>query len=113
MKASGIFMILIGAAMCLVGLIFGVMAVDEYGRYSQLVREGNPFATLVANSGTYLIGTAVLGVLGGVGLILAGAAQKQPANKGTGLAAPGWYPDPSRPGSTRYWNGSAWADSAG
>lgn len=103
-------MILIGAAMCLVGVIFGVMAVDEYGRYSELVREGNPFASLVANSGTYLIGTAVLGVLGGVGLILAGASQKQPAARGTGMAAAGWYPDPSNPGTTRYWTGTTWAD---
>lgn len=25
-------------------------------------------------------------------------------------AGPGWYPDPSRPGSDRYWNGTAWTN---
>ncbi|MTV23864.1 DUF2510 domain-containing protein [Nitriliruptoraceae bacterium ZYF776] len=25
-------------------------------------------------------------------------------------APPGWYPDPNDPASTRWWNGSAWAD---
>jgi hypothetical protein len=25
-------------------------------------------------------------------------------------AASGWYPDPARPGTQRYWDGSAWTD---
>lgn len=27
-----------------------------------------------------------------------------------GGAIPGWYPDPSAPGTQRYWDGSAWTD---
>ena len=25
-------------------------------------------------------------------------------------AAPGWYPDPTMPGTQRYWTGEAWSD---
>jgi Domain of unknown function (DUF4190)/Protein of unknown function (DUF2510) len=25
-------------------------------------------------------------------------------------SAPGWYPDPSRPGAMRWWDGSQWSD---
>ncbi len=28
---------------------------------------------------------------------------------GSGLAPPGWYPDPESPGRQRYWYGNAWA----
>ena len=26
------------------------------------------------------------------------------------VSAPGWYPDPSRPGALRWWHGHAWTD---
>jgi hypothetical protein len=29
-----------------------------------------------------------------------------------GLPPPGWYPDPERPGATRWWSGTAWAVAA-
>jgi hypothetical protein len=28
----------------------------------------------------------------------------------SGLPAPGWYPDPERPGGHRYWNGTGWTE---
>jgi len=34
-----------------------------------------------------------------------------PAARPTGLPAPGWYPDPERPGGQRYWNGTGWTES--
>jgi hypothetical protein len=34
-----------------------------------------------------------------------------PSARPTGLPAPGWYPDPERPGGRRYWNGTGWTDS--
>jgi hypothetical protein len=33
-----------------------------------------------------------------------------PAARPTGLPAPGWYPDPERPGGQRYWNGTGWTE---
>jgi len=34
-----------------------------------------------------------------------------PSSRPTGLPAPGWYPDPERPGGQRYWNGTGWTES--
>jgi hypothetical protein len=33
-----------------------------------------------------------------------------PAPRPSGLPAPGWYPDPERPGGQRYWNGTGWTE---
>lgn len=42
-------------------------------------------------------------------VVLAGAGQKDPV---TGRPGPGWYPDPARADSIKYWDGSAWGASA-
>jgi hypothetical protein len=46
-------------------------------------------------------------VLGAKGAIVTDLQQQEAS-----LSAPpaGWYPDPVRPGSTRYWSGSGWTD---
>jgi hypothetical protein len=38
------------------------------------------------------------------------APAPRPAPMPAGLPAPGWYPDPERPGGQRYWNGTGWTE---
>jgi len=45
------------------------------------------------------------------GHVYAPVATASPAARPAGLPAPGWYPDPERPGGQRYWNGTGWTES--
>ena len=45
------------------------------------------------------------------GYVAAPVPTLSPAARPTGLPAPGWYPDPERPGGQRYWNGTGWTES--
>lgn len=77
MKPVGVFTIIIGAVMAFGGALYGIAAMGEFARYSDLQRSGNPFAGTASNSGVYLFGIAAVAVLGGVVAILAGSQMRR------------------------------------
>ena len=76
---------------------------------TETLREIAKFA-LGAVGGGLLIVTG--GILLDVGSLRRSRARAiaPPAYNGATFSAAGWYPDPSRPGSMRWWNGFGWTD---
>lgn len=79
MSTTGIWTMITAIALFVVAAVFGVMALGEFSTYANAVAAGNPFASIKANSGTYLLGTAAVGGLSGVGLLLVSLGMKKPA----------------------------------
>ena len=62
------------------------------------------------------VGGGLLIVTGGIVLVVGSLRRSRaraivtPAYNGASFSPSGWYPDPSRPGSMRWWNGFGWTD---
>lgn len=78
MSLNGIFTMICAIALLVVAAIFGLMALSEFADYANAVSSGNPFAGIKGNSGMYLLGTAAVGGLSGVGLLLVSLGMKKP-----------------------------------
>ena len=64
MKVIGVLLLLVGGGS-------GMLALGEFGRFSSLESSGNPFSGTALNSAVYLAGIAAIGVLAGIGFLIA------------------------------------------
>jgi len=96
MKASGVCLVILGIALCLVGGILALMTLDAYSSYTELKRAGNPFANLIGNDYVYRGGSAAVGLLAGIGFLILGSQQRGEGVKGSasvGKRVPGFVFD--------------------
>jgi hypothetical protein len=96
------WLLILGIALLVVAGFLALAAMGEYSDYDALRRAGNPFASLKANSYIYLGGTALVGALAGVGLIIA----RDPSSVTSGTAPVG------KRSNGWVWDGEHWISEA-